>query len=76
MASFLGVDISKETFHASLLSDRSEAKKVFPNTPKGFEQLVGVASRTDAPTTSAFAWRPRARIGRRWRSIFTGSGSM
>jgi transposase len=40
MASFLGVDISKETFHASLLSDRSEAKKIFPNTPKGFEQLV------------------------------------
>ena len=40
MASFLGIDISKETFHASLLSDRGEAKKVFPNTPKGFEQLV------------------------------------
>jgi Transposase len=40
MASFLGIDISKETFHASLLGDRGEAKKVFPNTPKGFEQLV------------------------------------
>ena len=40
MASFLGIDISKETFHASLLSDRGEAKKVFPNTSRGFEQLV------------------------------------
>lgn len=40
MASFLGVDISKETFHAALLSDGGEAKKVFPNTPKGFEQLT------------------------------------
>jgi transposase len=39
MASFLGVDIAKETFHASLLSDR-ERTKVFPNTQKGFEQLV------------------------------------
>lgn len=40
MASFLGIDISKETFHAALLSDRGEAKKVFPNTQKGFEQLI------------------------------------
>ena len=40
MASFLGIDLSKETFHASLLSDRGEAKKVFPNTPKGFKQLA------------------------------------
>ena len=40
MASFLGIDLSKETFHACLLSDRGEAKKVFPNSPKGFEQLV------------------------------------
>lgn len=40
MASFLGIDISKETFHASLLSDRGEAKKVFPNTQRGFEQLT------------------------------------
>ena len=40
MASFLGIDISKETFHAFLLSDRGEAKKVFPNSPRGFEQLV------------------------------------
>ena len=40
MASFLGIDISKETFHASLLSDRGEAKKVFPNTQRGFEQLI------------------------------------
>jgi transposase len=40
MASFLGIDISKETFHASLLSDRGEAKKVFANALKGFEQLV------------------------------------
>ena len=40
MASFLGIDLSKETFHAFLLSDRGDAKKVFPNTPKGFEQLT------------------------------------
>lgn len=40
MASFLGIDISKDTFHASLLSDRGEAKKVFPNTQRGFEQLT------------------------------------
>jgi len=40
MTSFLGIDISKETFYASLLSDRCEAKKVFPNTQKGFEQLA------------------------------------
>ena len=40
MASFLGIDLSKETFHACLLSDRADAKKVFPNTPKGFEQLT------------------------------------
>jgi transposase len=40
MASFLGIDLSKETFHACLLSDRAEAKKAFANTPKGFEQLM------------------------------------
>ncbi len=40
MASFLGIDLSKETFHACLLSDGPEAKKAFPNTPKGFEQLT------------------------------------
>jgi transposase len=40
MASFLGIDLSKDTFHAFLLSDRADAKKVFPNTPKGFEQLT------------------------------------
>ncbi len=40
MPSFLGIDLSKETFHACLLSDRGEAKKVFPNSSKGFEQLA------------------------------------
>jgi transposase len=40
MASFLGIDLSKDTFHACLLSSRGEGKKVFPNSPKGFEQLV------------------------------------
>ena len=40
MASFLGIDLSKETFHAFLLSDRGEAKRVFPNTSKGFDQLT------------------------------------
>ncbi len=40
VASFLGIDLSKETFHAFLLSERTDAKKVFPNTPKGFEQLT------------------------------------
>lgn len=27
MASYLGIDISKETFHASLLADRDEARR-------------------------------------------------
>ena len=40
MASFLGIDLSKETFHACLVSDHAEAKKAFPNSPKGFEQLM------------------------------------
>jgi transposase len=40
MASFLGIDLSKGTFHAFLLSDRGEAKRVFPNTSKGFEQFT------------------------------------
>jgi transposase len=40
MASFLGIDLSKDTFHAHLLSDSAEAKRVFPNTPKGFAQLT------------------------------------
>ncbi len=40
MASFLGIDLSKETFHACLLGDHAEAKKAFPNTSKGFEQLT------------------------------------
>jgi transposase len=40
MASFLGIDLSKETFHACLLGDHAEAEKAFPNTSKGFEQLT------------------------------------
>jgi len=40
MASFLGIDLAKETFHTCLLSDRADAKKAFPNTSKGFEQLT------------------------------------
>jgi transposase len=40
MQSFLGIDLSKDTFHAHLLSDRGEAKKIFSNSAKGFEQLV------------------------------------
>ncbi|HEV3090251.1 MAG TPA: transposase [Candidatus Cybelea sp.] len=36
----MGIDLSKETFHAFLLCERADAKKVFPNTPKGFEQLT------------------------------------
>src|SRR5580693_9021363 len=40
MASFLGIDLSKETFHAFLLSDLADAKRVFPNTSKGFEKLT------------------------------------
>jgi transposase len=38
--SFLGIDLSKANFHAHLLSEGSEAKKVFPNAPSGFKQLV------------------------------------
>jgi hypothetical protein len=37
MAAFLEIGLPKEAFHACLLSDRADAKKVFPNTPKGFE---------------------------------------
>jgi len=40
MATFLGIDLSKETFHACLLSDRPDATRVFPNTPRGFERLM------------------------------------
>jgi hypothetical protein len=36
MASFLGIDISKETFHTCLLSDRGEAKKGLPKLVEGF----------------------------------------
>lgn len=46
MRSFLGVDISKDSFHACLLSDGSEGRKVFPNTSKGYAQLLAwVANR-------------------------------
>ncbi len=34
--SYLGIDISKETFNAHLLSHGTEAKKVFQNSAKGF----------------------------------------
>ncbi len=40
MTSFLGIDVSKETFHACVLSDQREATKVFPNSPKGFAQVL------------------------------------
>jgi len=36
----LGIDISKRDFHAALLSDDRTAKKSFPNSSKGFEQLA------------------------------------
>jgi transposase len=40
MPSFVGIDLSKETFHAYLLSDHPNVGKAFPNSAKGFEQLV------------------------------------
>jgi transposase len=40
MASFVGIDLSKDNFHAHLLTDHSDARKTFPNTSKGFERLV------------------------------------
>jgi transposase len=40
VASFLGIDLSKETFHACLFRRSSRGKKAFPNSPKGFEQLM------------------------------------
>ncbi len=40
MESYLGIDISKETFNAHLLSHGTEAKKVFQNSAKGFKQLT------------------------------------
>jgi transposase len=52
MASFLGIDISKDTFHAALLSDRGETKKVFPNTKRGFEQLTAWLSNRHAGDVS------------------------
>jgi transposase len=56
MTSYLGIDLSKETFHACLLSDHAQAKKAFSNTAKGFEQLT--------------TWlKNRARIGKRLRRI-------
>jgi len=35
----LGIDISKRDFHAALLNNERTAKKSFPNSTKGFEQL-------------------------------------
>lgn len=35
----LGIDVSKRDFHAVLLNDDKTAKKSFPNSTKGFEQL-------------------------------------
>lgn len=40
MTSFVGIDLSKETFHACLLDNRGEARKVFLNSIKGFKQLA------------------------------------
>lgn len=48
MASFWGIDLAKETFHACLLSDRADAKKALPNVPKGFEQLTTWLKNRDA----------------------------
>lgn len=39
MESFVGIDISKENFHACLLSEHGHVTKVFPNVVKGFRQL-------------------------------------
>jgi transposase len=36
----LGIDVSKKDFHAALMQGSHVAKKSFPNSPKGFEQLV------------------------------------
>jgi len=36
---FLGIDISKDTFNAHLLSDGGGHKKSFPNSEVGFKQL-------------------------------------
>jgi hypothetical protein len=79
MASFLGIDLSKETFHAFLLSDRADAKKVFPNTPKGFEQLTTWLKNRHPDEVRfcmeatgsywealAFWWRPQA-YGTSWK---------
>ena len=35
----VGIDISKADFHACLLEGEKRAKKSFPNTPRGFQQL-------------------------------------
>jgi hypothetical protein len=43
MPSFLGIDLSKETFHAYLLTDHSNAGKAFPNNAKGLRTINCVA---------------------------------
>ena len=64
MASFLGIDISKETFHASLLTDRGEAHEGLPEHEKGFEQLIAWLRNRQASDVMS-VWRRRARIGKR-----------
>ena len=39
MNDVLGIDVGKEECHAALLGDGQPARKVFPNSTKGFEQL-------------------------------------
>ena len=43
MASFLGIDILKATFHACLLIDQSEAKRSLPELAKRFRAPGSVA---------------------------------
>ena len=43
MALFLGIDLSKETFHACLLGDRPEAKKVVSKHAQEFRTANNVA---------------------------------
>ena len=43
MASFLGIDLSKENFHACLLSHHVQAKRQFPNMASGIPASDRVA---------------------------------
>jgi len=63
----LGIDISKKDFHAVLLQGNSAAKKSFPNSSKGFEQLDAWLRNRQAGKVSACM----EATGAYWRALAT-----